>query len=780
MHGRKTTRLPILCLITTLIGTPAVVGTPALAKPSTALGGGLRELLESFENKRPNLAAQLRLHLTDELGEPLVRIRLAKGTTAAIMVPKLAAAGFKLRTLSSIDPSQIEGYLPLSKTRAVSAIVGVAALHATQRPVHMVASSGATTRVASASASSANTFGTVPHQAAVLEKADLVQARGITGAGISVGVLSDSFNTCLSCSTTAAEDIAAGNLPAAGVTVLAENPFSATDEGRAMLQLVYDIAPGASLGFATAGGGQLSFAENILALRTNFAADIIVDDTYYFAEPFYSDGIVAQAVDLVVQNGAAYFSSAGNNGLEAYEATYSGVPFATAKALGASGRSNLKLDQIPAALRPKTLHDFKNPDGSISVVQHITSADIDGNGIEFQWDEPFDLGLVKTDYNIYVFDAAGNWINPATSFYVIYTTDDNLLTDEPNEFLSLSPSPYDIVGDAYQANYQIVIGKMNDGPAQRIKYVVVNSLAPSERQNAPSIYGHAAASGAQAVAATYYAIPSFPEDFSAQGPATILFDSLGNRLVSPSVRKVPQLVAADGVDTSFFGGSDTDGDGFPNFFGTSAAAPDAAAVGALVLQAAGGSGSLPPKTLYTTLQKSASALHVAADRWVATAEAGPVSLALNGDWVRWEDDFTLSVAKGSNHSVFAVTLDTTAASLVWNPNPDRFSIGSSSGITYDDVYIATGTPSGAPSSLLTMYFVPQTFTPGGELTFGLSVYNPLQGSAREDPDRLRGTQLTVTLATGETFNAPLKTGPTVSHGAFTGFGIVDAEKAVAP
>jgi hypothetical protein len=124
-------------------------------------------------------------------------------------------------------------------------------------------------------------------------------------------------------------------------------------------------------------------------------------------------------------------------------------------------------------------------------------------------------------------------------------------------------------------------------------------------------------------------------------------------------------------------------------------------------------------------------------------------------------------------------LDTTAASLVWNPNPDRFSIGSSSGITYDDVYIATGTASGAPSPLLTLYFVPQTFTPGGQLTFGLSVYNPLQGSAREDPDRLRGTQLTVTLATGETFTAPLKTGPTVSHGAFTGFGLVDAEKAVA-
>src|SRR5262249_21630688 len=62
----------------------------------------------------------------------------------------------------------------------------------------------------------------------------------------------------------------------------------------------------------------------------------------------------------------------------------------------------------------------------------------------------------------------------------------------------------------------------------------------------------------------------------------VLFDTDGAPVVEP--RDKPEIVATDGVDTTFFypGTGDTDGTGYPNFYGTSAAAPHAAALAALV------------------------------------------------------------------------------------------------------------------------------------------------------------------------------------------------------
>src|SRR5678815_523026 len=126
--------------------------------------------------------------------------------------------------------------------------------------------------------------------------------------------------------------------------------------------------------------------------------------------------------------------------------------------------------------------------------------------------------------------------------------------------------------------------------------------------NSGTIYGHTNAAAAEAVgAAVYFNTPAFGvsppalDSFSSSGGTPILFDTAGNRLNNAEIGSKPEIVAPDGGDTTFFG-TDTDSNGFPNFFGTSAAAPHAAGVAALLLQSKPGS---TPIQIYAALENTA-------------------------------------------------------------------------------------------------------------------------------------------------------------------------------
>lgn len=419
--------------------------------------------------------------------------------------------------------------------------------------------------------------GQVVSQANTALRADVArQTFAVDGTGVTVGVLSDSFNNLGG----ATADTASSDLPAT-VNVLQEFGSGGSDEGRAMLQLIRDVAPGANLSFATAFNGQASFANNIINLAAA-GADVLVDDVIYLSEPFFQDGIIAQAIDQVVSNGVAYFSAAGNNGRQAYES-----PFR------ASGRIlTLNNFQLEA-------HDF-DPGAGVDIFQRVTIPVGSRISLSFQWDSPFfSAGGTgsSNDLDILLFNRAGTRVLAGSA--------DPNVGNDPVEI-------FDFVNDgSLGTEFNIAIGKFAGANPGLIKYVGFGDLNINEFNTASgTLYGHANARGAQAVGAAFFAnTPAFGtnpatiEPFSAAGTTPILFNRAGNRLATPDVRLKPEIVAPDGTNTSFFGFDTTaDADTFPNFFGTSAAAPHAAAVAALLLDLAP---NLTPADIYSILQQTA-------------------------------------------------------------------------------------------------------------------------------------------------------------------------------
>ncbi|MFO8100428.1 MAG: S8 family serine peptidase [Salinibacter sp.] len=435
--------------------------------------------------------------------------------------------------------------------------------------------------------------------------------KGVDGAGEKVCALSDSYDTA-SAATDASDDVQSGDLPGDGnpegrttaVDVLSDYNGSdpePTDEGRAMLQLIHDIAPGAELGFHTAFGGIGNFAEGIGELAAE-GCGVIVDDVGYSNEPFYQDGPVSNAVDDAVESeGAVYFSSAGNNGQDSYEA-----PFRNS---GESGVLSSSSDR----------HDFDDSDLSTDTEQRVTVA---AGGtfqvFSLQWTDPSsqvsETGA-DTDLDIALVDQDGE--------IVAESSNDNIASGVPSETMEYTNNS----GSTQELD--LVIEKAGGPDPDELKYVYSGSDFTVEEYDTlgPTVFGHPMAEGAMAVAAApfYYTAeynpnsdPAALEPFSSKGGIQIRFDQTGNELASPEEREKPDVTGADGIDNTFFGDDiddsffeGVDADPHPNFFGTSAAAPNIAAIGALMRSARP---DLTPSEIYERLESTAADVTVRQNR----------------------------------------------------------------------------------------------------------------------------------------------------------------------
>ena len=504
---------------------------------------------------------------------------------------------------------------------AVSGLVPVSALGdmATTSGLRFIKPSLATTRM-----------GLTTSQGDRSMRADLARAQfGVDGTGVRIGVLSDSFDCAAGPFaqgqnfTRAGQDVVNGDLPM-GVRVLQDlytvPDVECTDEGRAMSQIIHDVAPGASISFHTAFTSEEDFAAGILALADD-GAKVIVDDVGYFDEPMFEDGVIARAIDTVAARGVAYFSAAGNEARHSYQAKF--------RPSGRNGLSGMR-------------HDFSRG-GPVADLQRMTAP-------------PGTIALLAVDWDQPSFSANG--VNGAQTdidalFYYSDGSPVDTCTDEATQVVCQMPGVADnIDGDAVELPVLVNLSdrevhvklsiELASGPAPgQIKYVWYDlgsaSLSVDELDTGGStVVGHPNAAGAEAVGATAWyqtkawssplrpnCVPACLDSFSSSGGTPILFDAQGRPLGQPSVRLKPGLIGPDGGNTSFYQaalGFDVPGssedDEFPNFFGTSAAAPHVAAVAALLVDKRTRDiashrrnptpRALTPEALYSVLRQTAS------------------------------------------------------------------------------------------------------------------------------------------------------------------------------
>ena len=411
-------------------------------------------------------------------------------------------------------------------------------------------------------AGSRTTQGDVAHRANTART-----THGVDGTGIGIGVLSDGVGSL-------AARQATGDLPAR-VTVLAGQEGEG-DEGTAMLEIVHDLAPGAELYFATAFGGQASFAENIEAL-CEAGADVIVDDVYYFYEGPFQDDIIARGVNAAVADGCFYFSAGGNAGNKNDDTAGVWEGDFTAG-------SPLVLNGVPVG----TQHDF----GS-GVTQNRITEDSPG-GYILWWADPLEGSA--NDYDLYLVDQNGVVLESSTRIQ-----DGNR---DPYEYIRSG------VDDHTDARLIIV---KTSGAADR--YLRLDTLEGQLAvSTAGNLFGHSAAENAIAVAAVavqgaggsggVFDGTESVRTSSSDGPRRIFFEPDGTPITAGNfsstggkLLRKPDLAAATCVRTST--------PGYSIFCGASSAAPHAAAIGALVLEGAEGPKSLTQAQLLTAMTGAA-------------------------------------------------------------------------------------------------------------------------------------------------------------------------------
>ena len=394
---------------------------------------------------------------------------------------------------------------------------------------------------------------------------DSTGTKFVDGSGIDVLVLSNSFNTEPFSGADSRYVTDQKNLDLPGpfnpnfpepVEVLFESPTPDTDEGRAMLQLIHDVAPGAGLGFYSGTQSLNTFSQGI-ETASLAGYDLTVDDITFLVESFFrEEGPMYDAINDHVNRapGNMHFSSAGNFADRAIEGVLNFVPLPSTSNLYEPGTTAY-------------IHDFGGGDISWDIFanpgQYI---------LALQWDEPWsslgDPSGASTDVDMYVVNdslqlmAGNNRVN---------------ILGDAAELLFLEASA--------PRSAKLVFTCECSTPPTNLRFRMVafktngdgDGLVFTEPISGATVTGHAAFDIPNSVT-TGAAFYGFYADTTEIEPFSSLGEPGDVNITGPDGTNIN--VNTIGTDINF------DSDVFNNFFGTSASAPHIAASYALMLEAA--------------------------------------------------------------------------------------------------------------------------------------------------------------------------------------------------
>jgi hypothetical protein len=423
-----------------------------------------------------------------------------------------------------------------------------------------------------------------------LHNADVAQAQGFIGTGVTVGVISNGVANL-------AASVALGELQA-GINVIAAG---AGDEGTAMLEIIHDMAPGAALAFHANGAGTASHVTAVQNL-VNAGVNVIAEDLAFDAEPAFQQGVVATARENAAIGGVSVHSSSGNRGQN-----HAARVLAMGTGSGPDGNTGPFTNCPIAPLNVVAI--APNGDTTFDVVLGTSST------FTLQWSEPRSIFPTAgaggfTDLDLYIMDAAG------TTCLATSTTPQGGGSGDTIEQIT---TPAALNGTAAK----IVVNRFGATGAAAAPILDLRWRGTQSQTDTPTRAGSndpdknytGRAFSIGAVNAGSGAL----EGFSSAGPVDLRLTTVcpgnnypcpGGGVAGPAPLQFQGLdfLGADGVSVSGVGsfGSGTCpavNAGDCRFFGTSAAAPHTAACDAIVRQLVGANAA--PATIRARLASTA-------------------------------------------------------------------------------------------------------------------------------------------------------------------------------